>query len=201
VIATAATFGVATYLFAPSRITLVGGVFLAVALVDPSLAVATAAIGVFVLGLYRIRRSRTSVGHSREDGLLAVELVALGVTAGLPFRNAVALTADQIEGPIGDEIMRALRRLGAGYESTIDSSDLRSVFSVATAAEASGMPIAAALNALATDRKRAAAAVAREKLSKLPVKMLFPLAFLILPGFVMLTVVPPLLSGLSRLGI
>jgi tight adherence protein C len=200
VIATAATFGVATYLFAPSRSTLVGGAFLAVALVDPSLAVAMAAIAVFVLGLYRIRRSRMSVGHSREEGLLAVELVALGVTAGLPFRNAAALTADQIEGPIGDEIMRALRRLGAGYEPSIDSSDLRSVFSVASAAEASGMPIAAALNALATDRKRAAEAVAREKLSKLPVKMLFPLAFLILPGFVMLTVVPPLLSGLSRLG-
>ncbi len=200
-IATAATFGVATYLFAPSRITLVGGAFLAVALVDPSLALAAAAIAVFVLGLYRIRRSRTTAGHSLEDGLLAVELVALGVTAGLPFRNAAALTADQIEGPIGDEITRALRRLGAGYEPSIESSDLRSVFNVASGAEASGMPIAAALNALATDRKRAAAALARERLSKLPVKMLFPLAFLILPGFVMLTVVPPLLSGLSRLGI
>ena len=63
------------------------------------------------------------------------------------------------------------------------------------------MPIAAALNALATDRKRVAAAAASEHLSKLPVKMLFPLAFLILPGFVMLTVLPPLLSGLSKLGL
>lgn len=200
-IATAATFGIATYVFAPSRITLVGGAFFAVALVDPVLALTAAAVAVLVVGLARIRRSRGADGLSREDGLLAVELVALGVTAGLPFRNAAALTADQIGGAIGHEINRALRRLGAGYQPLIGSGDLRSVFNVASAAEASGMPIAAALNALSTDRRRAAAAEAREQLSKLPVKMLFPLAFLILPGFVMLTVVPPLLSGLSRLGI
>ena len=200
-IATAATLGIVTYLFARSRTTLVLGAFFVVALVDPVLAVAAAAVSVLGVGLHRIRRSRNTAGRSRQDGLLAAELVALGVTAGLPFRNAAALTADQIKGPIGNEITRALRRLGAGRQPSIDSGDLRSVFNVASGAEASGMPIAAALSALATDRKRAAAAAAREQLAKLPVKMLFPLAFLILPGFVMLTVVPPLLSGLSRLGI
>jgi Type II secretion system (T2SS), protein F len=169
--------------------------------VDPMFAVIAAAIVTLVLGLRRIRRSRGSAGRSREDGLLAVELVALGVTAGLPFRNAAALTADQIEGRIGHEIIQALRRLGAGHQPLLDSGALRSMFNVASASEASGMPIAAALNALATDRKRAYSAATRERLSKLPVKMLFPLAFLILPGFVMLTVVPPLLSGLSRLGL
>jgi pilus assembly protein TadC len=63
------------------------------------------------------------------------------------------------------------------------------------------MPLAGTLNAVAADRRRAAAAASRERLAKLPVKMLFPLAFLILPGFVLLTVVPPLMSGLSRLGV
>jgi len=201
VIATAATLGIATYLFAPSRTTFVGGALFALALVDPTLALIAAAIAVIVVGLHRIRRSRATAGRSHEDGLLALELVALGATAGLPFRNAAALTADQIGGPIGHQITQALRRLGAGHQPLIDSSELRSLFNVASAAEASGMPIAAALNALATERKRVAAAAAREQLSKLPVKMLFPLAFLILPGFVILTVVPPLISGLSRLGL
>jgi pilus assembly protein TadC len=63
------------------------------------------------------------------------------------------------------------------------------------------MPLAGQLNAMALDRRRAAAAASRERLARLPVKMLFPLAFLILPGFVLLTVVPPLMSGLSKLSL
>jgi hypothetical protein len=35
----------------------------------------------------------------------------------------------------------------------------------------------------------------------LPVKLLFPLALLILPGFLLLTVGPALLTGLNRLGV
>jgi pilus assembly protein TadC len=75
------------------------------------------------------------------------------------------------------------------------------MFGAADASESTGMPLAATLTALASDRRRVAAAASRERLAKLPVKMLFPLAFLILPGFVLLTVIPPLISGLSKLGV
>ena len=41
----------------------------------------------------------------------------------------------------------------------------------------------------------------RERLARLPVKLLFPLSLLILPGFVLLVVGPSIVSGLSRVSL
>ena len=144
---------------------------------------------------------RVAATRSDEDATLAVELVGLGVTAGLPFRSAAALTAQQIGGEVGREISSGLRNLEAGMAPSLARDDIRSIFDVAASSETTGMPLADTLNTIAREKRRDAAAAARERLGKLPVKMLFPLAFLILPGFVLLTVVPPLVSGLSRLGL
>jgi pilus assembly protein TadC len=111
------------------------------------------------------------------------------------------MTADQLSGPIGDEISQALRSVAAGQQPSITSPAIRSMFNLAESSERAGMPLAGQLNATALDRRRAVASASRERLAKLPVKMLFPLAFLILPGFVLLTVVPPLMSGLSKLSL
>jgi Flp pilus assembly protein TadB len=194
-----AVFG---YLVAPSRWILVIGCIGTVAVViHPLLAVVllSSGIGLRRLNLIRATRSaRTAKGH---DSVLAVELVGLGVVSGLPFRNAAGLTALQLRGPVASEINRALRSISAGQQPSIATPDIQALFSAADASENSGMPLAGTITAMAADLRRAAAAVSRERLAKLPVKMLFPLAFLILPGFVLLTVVPPLISGLSNLGL
>jgi hypothetical protein len=189
------------YVLVPSRRVLAMGVVGIAALIHPWFAVVVAASGTVVHRIGRIRHVRGIRAVSDNDGVLAVELVGLGVTAGLPFRNAAALTADQLDGPVARDITRALRSVSAGQLPSIDQDDVQSMFTSAAASETTGMPLAGMLNAVAADRRRAAAAASRERLAKLPVKMLFPLAFLILPGFVLLTVVPPLMSGLSRLGV
>jgi len=170
-------------------------------IIHPLLGVAALGGGLALVQLRGVRRSRAGALDEDEDSALAVELVGLGVTAGLPFRNAAMMTAGQLRGPIGDEISQALRSVAAGQQPEITSPALRSMFNSAESSERAGMPLAGRLNAMALDRRRAAAAASRERLAKLPVKMLFPLAFLILPGFVLLTVVPPLMSGLSRLSL
>lgn len=169
--------------------------------IHPLLGIAAAGGGLAFVQLKRIRRSRSGAQDVNAASILAVELVGLGVTAGLPFRNAAMMTADQLGGPIGDEIAQALRSVAAGRQPNDTSPPIRSMFSLAESSERAGMPLAGQLNATALDRRRAAASASRERLAKLPVKMLFPLAFLILPGFVLLTVVPPLVSGLSKLGL
>lgn len=189
------------YLLVSSRGTLAVGAVGIAALLHPWFAVVVAASGTVVHLIDRIHHARGISAVSDDDGALAVELVGLGVTAGLPFRNAAALTVDQLDGPVARDITRALRSISAGQLPSVDRDDIQSMFSSAAASEATGMPLAGTLNAVAADRRRAAAAASRERLAKLPVKMLFPLAFLILPGFVLLTVVPPLMSGLSRLGV
>jgi hypothetical protein len=170
-------------------------------IIHPLLGVAVLGGGLALVQLRSIRSSRTAALDADIDSALGVELVGLGVTAGLPFRNAAMMTADQLRGPIGDEISQALRSVAAGQQPKITSAAIRSMFSSAESSESAGMPLAGQLNAMALDRRRAAAAASRERLARLPVKMLFPLAFLILPGFVLLTVVPPLMSGLSKLSL
>jgi len=188
-------------LFAPKRTMVLAGPAALGFIIHPLLGVAVLGGGLAFVQLRSIRRSRTGSLDADADSVLAVELVGLGVTAGLPFRNAAMLTADQLRGQIGDEISQALRSVAAGQQPKITSPAIRSMFNSAESSERAGMPLAGQLNATALDRRRVAAAASRERLAKLPVKMLFPLAFLILPGFVLLTVVPPLMSGLSKLSL
>lgn len=188
------------YLIVPSRWTLALGVVGAITvMIHPLLGVVMLGSGIAVHQARRIRSEREVKSSTDNDSMLAVELVGLGVVSGLPFRNAASLTAIQVEGPVAEEITQALRSLAIGQQPSIEMSDIQAMFSAAAASEAAGMPLAGTLTAMAANRRRSAATASRERLAKLPVKMLFPLAFLILPGFVLLTVVPPLISGLSNL--
>lgn len=196
-----AVLAVMGYTLFPTRTVLALCGLAMVALVHPLLGVAVLGTGVAVTQGIRLGRRRGSGATAGRDAVLAIELVGLGVTSGLPFRNAAALTVTQLVEPVADEVDQALRSLNAGQQPSFTLADVQSMFDTAQASETTGMPVAGMLNALAMDRRRTAAAAARERLAKLPVKMLFPLALLILPGFVLLTVVPPLMSGLSRLGI
>lgn len=198
---TAVALGVVVVMFAASRKAQAAGAALAAVMVQPLVGIAVIAGTIVAVRVSHIRRMRVAATRSAEDATLAVELVGLGVTAGLPFRSAAALTAQQIGGEVGREISSGLRNLEAGMAPSLARDDVRSIFDVAASSETTGMPLADTLNTIAREKRRDAAAAARERLGKLPVKMLFPLAFLILPGFVLLTVVPPLVSGLSRLGL
>jgi pilus assembly protein TadC len=71
---------------------------------------------------------------------------------------------------------------------------------VAAGAAVSGAPIAAAVTAYSRTRRHADHAKALERARRLPVRLLLPLALLILPGFVLLAVGPAVLEGLARLG-
>jgi Flp pilus assembly protein TadB len=191
----------AGYLAMPSRRTLAAGVVGAVAVLGhPLLGVMLLGSGIAVHQLGRIRKAREVGASQDEDSVLAIELVGLGVVSGLPFRSAASMTASELGGPVASEITHALRSVNAGQQPSISIPDIQTLFNAAETAESTGMPLAGTITAMAADRRRAAAAASRERLAKLPVKMLFPLAFLILPGFVLLTVVPPLISGLSNLG-
>lgn len=185
----------------PFRVVAGAGVLFAAALIHPLAGISLAGCAIVGSKLRSIRQARSRSRDTEVDSVLAVELVGLGVTAGLPFRNAARMTADQIGGAVGAEISLGLRAMEAGQQPVLESADVRSVFTVAELSERSGISLAAELNAVARERRRQDEAATRERLAKLPVKMLFPLAFLILPGFVLLTVVPPLVSGLSRLSL
>jgi pilus assembly protein TadC len=72
---------------------------------------------------------------------------------------------------------------------------------IARSAEASGAALAGQLGALAESELASDEAATEERLARLPIKMLFPLALLILPGFLLVAVAPAVISGIARLGL
>ena len=163
--------------------------------------VATPTVAVVVLlgaGAWMAARRVLRTKVEDDDEALLAELAALGLTAGLTFPTAVELATAAVP---GDESARLRRAARTHRESATASSDDPGLFLVARRALATGAPLAPAVSGYASalrdeERSRQLAAARR-----LPVKLLFPLALLILPGFLLLTVGPAMLGSLERLGL
>ena len=152
--------------------------------------------GVAVLAWTAARRRRDPIDHAGDEPLLA-DLTVLGLSAGLTFPSAAETAAGIVPGEASDRLRRALRLRGAADPAPVDDVPL---MIVARRALSTGAPLVPAVSAHAVrlrddERSRQLAAARR-----LPVKLLFPLALLILPGFLLLTIGPAVLGSLERLG-
>lgn len=175
-------------------------------LVRPVLAAIALAVVVIGPSFHRSRLLRRTQMQRREESAQAIELVRLAlesgstpslailVVAGLAgpaLRPPLQLAADAIRH--GVPIEDALRRLAH------DAPELRSLSDVLVASSRLGLGVGETLRGLALEaggaRRRAAEAHAR----RLPVILLFPVVCLTLPAFVVLTVLPLLLTGLGSL--
>ncbi len=168
-------------------------------LLNPLLALAAAGIVVGGRRVAAIRRHRRSTLDTEMDVLLALDLLALAVTAGLPFPAAVRIVMRWVGDGTRRRLGAALRRIDAGLSHAIEDGLLAEAFDAAERSEVTGASLSGTLTDLAGRAREEQAATARERLEKLPVKLLFPMAFLILPGFILVAVVPTIVSGLSRL--
>ena len=84
-------------------------------------------------------------------------------------------------------------------ESRLELPDLRRAITVITRAETLGSSLGQATSELAADVRSKRRASVAERARSAPVKMLFPLVFLILPAFLLLTVVPVLLATVGAI--
>lgn len=159
--------------------------------------IACAAV-LFGLGARAVGRRGLSPRIRGNDEAQLAELAALGLAAGLSFPAAVEAATDAVPGSESARLRRAAR-IHADHADI--SSDDPGLLRVARRALATGAPLAPSVSGYATalrkdERSRQLAAARR-----LPVKLLFPLALLILPGFLLLTVGPAVLGSLERLGL
>ena len=151
-----------------------------------------------VSATFRKLWSRLGFGIARpeqEDDVLLAELTALGLSAGLSFLASLESAAQHASGAGRDQVRRALRT----PEARGDAGAATGLFALADRALLTGAPLLASVDGYATSLRRDRRAAATERVRRLPVKLLFPLALLILPGFLLLTVGPALLAGLERL--
>jgi tight adherence protein C len=151
----------------------------------------------------RRRQLRISAGVPDLAELL-VATTGAGLNPPLAFRRS----AEILDGPLGEELRVAVRRLELGTpwrtaleelaERTADPSIHRLVRAMARS-QRLGTPLASALSSVAQDLRNERRTRAEELARRAPVKMLFPLVFLILPAFLLLTVGPVLLATIRTL--
>jgi len=142
------------------------------------------------------RRPRSS-GFNDDEAMLA-ELTALGLSAGLTFIAAASAAVDSVPGEASAQLRQTIR-VGAGMDTeTVDGHGLMVVVHRALL---TGAPLQPAVSGYATTLRNEERSRELTAARRLPVKLLFPLALLILPGFLILTIGPAVLGSLERLGI
>ena len=181
-----------------------------------ALAAAGAALGLsnpvagagLALAWYSLHRRRAirSERLAREAAERELELLThsmlIGLSGGLSPAAALALARTSLRSPLGKEVDAVLRR-SVQDGLTVSLLDAVGVggrlFRQVGAAHLSGAPLGLALSALATEYRDAARALAVERARRLPVKMVIPLALLMLPGLLILMVGPLVLPSIVRL--
>ena len=137
-----------------------------------------------------------------------VELLVAATEAGLPPAAAVQRSARLVRGPLGKELERAGREIALGLDwraaleqvrSRTNADAMRRLVVALGRAHRLGTSARASLRAIADELRVERRARAEELARRAPVKMLFPLVFLILPAFLLLTVGPVLLATIRTL--
>jgi pilus assembly protein TadC len=137
-----------------------------------------------------------------------LDLLAAASSAGLSASLSLRRAAGVLEGPLAEELDGVFRAVDLGgrwrdeLRATADRlelPDLRRTVAALTRTETLGSSLATSMQELAERVRASRRAVVTERARTAPVKMLFPLVFLILPAFLLLTVVPVLLSTLQSI--
>jgi tight adherence protein C len=152
------------------------------------------------------RRARAGELALRREVPVAVDLLAVAVGAGCTPYLAVDVAARWSPPPLAGTFADVLRSctLGLDFEAALETSAratpaLRPLADALLASDRLGVPVGPVLARLADEERRALRRAAEAHARRIPVRLLLPLVFLVLPAFVVLTVVPGVAAGLGRL--
>ncbi len=137
-----------------------------------------------------------------------LDLLAAASSAGLSAQLSLRRTVTVLGDPLAAELTGALEAvdLGAGWRDELTAladrlslPDLRRTVAALSRTETLGASLADSTAELAASVRAARRMAVTERARTAPVKMLFPLVFLVLPAFLLLTVVPVLLTTLRSI--
>jgi tight adherence protein C len=132
-----------------------------------------------------------------------LDQMTICVEAGLGFEAAMAKAATNGKGPLAEEFIRTLQDMSMGrtrkdayldFGNRTSSPDLRRFTRSVVQADSYGIAIAAVLRVQAAEMRLRRRQRAEETAMKIPVKVLFPLIFCILPVLFIVLLTPAALS-------
>jgi tight adherence protein C len=138
-----------------------------------------------------------------------VDQLTIIVEAGLGLEAAMARVASSTEGPLADEFRRTLQDIRAGVPrgralkelgERVDLPEIRQLTTAIVQAEAHGVPIARTLRVQSSDIRVRRHQAAEERAMKLPVKIIFPTMFCIMPALFLVILGPAVIRISNSLG-
>ncbi len=120
-----------------------------------------------------------------------IDLLVVSVEAGVGLGGALQMISARIDGPLGDELRLMLQEQSMGLSSSqslgklldrCDTPSVRSFVSSLQQGERLGVSIGSILRGLAVEMRTRRRQAAEERAQKAPIKILFPLVFLIFPS-------------------
>ncbi len=149
-----------------------------------------------VAGFFGADMAIYQIGYNRREQIRrelpdALDLLTISVEAGLAFDAGLSQVARNTTGPLAEEFFRVLQEMQIGLGRTealralgdrTDLPELRGFVTAMVQADAFGIPIAAVLRVQAREMRTKRRQRAEELAQKVPVKILFPLIFCILPA-------------------
>ena len=143
--------------------------------------------------LYRIDRNMPEL----------IDLLVVTVEAGLSLSAALQLAGERLKGPLGDELRIVLQEQRMGLtpvqalENMVGRCPTPAVESFARAmmqGQLLGVSIGTILRSLAIEMRKRRRANAEQEAQKAPIKMLFPLVFMIFPAMLVVILGPAVVS-------
>lgn len=153
------------------------------------------------LAVYQLAYNRNE--RIRRDLPDALDLLTITVEAGLNFDAALGHVARNTKGPLAEEFFRVLQemQIGMGRSEALKAlgertgvAELRQFVTSMVQADTFGIPIANVLRVQSQEMRVKRSQHAEELAQKVPVKILFPLIFCILPTLFVVIVGPAMLD-------
>lgn len=153
--------------------------------------------------MYLYQKSFDREAELKKSMADSIDLLTISVESGLGFDAALSYVAKNTEGPLSEEFSRVLQEMQIGQgrsealRSLADRSslpELRSFVSAMVQADAFGIPIGQVLRVQSSEIRIKRRQWAEEKAQKVPVKILVPLIFTILPCLFLIVLGPAAIS-------
>lgn len=156
-------------------------------------------------------RSRAQKRWDRIDRDLPelIDLLTATIEAGLGFAGSLQLVTNRFEGPLGQELRLTLREQSMGLSTDralqnllerCETQSVRAFVRAVTQGETLGVSIGTMMRNLASETRKRRRQHAQEKIQKAPVKMLFPLVFMIFPSLLIVLLYPSGYELITQLG-
>jgi tight adherence protein C len=132
-----------------------------------------------------------------------IDLLVVTVEAGLGLGAALQLASERMTGPLGQELRIALQeqRMGLPQLQALENMlnrcptpAVRSVVRAMIQGERLGVSVGQILRSLALEMRKRRRAQAEERAQKAPIKILFPLVFMIFPAMFVVILGPAVIN-------